>query len=146
MVAQGAGEAGQALAVACDVMARPGAVHALRARLAAAVPVEARRADCKQCRRGRGGREGREEISQRDKRYIIMKRGKTSVIKGAERKKRVETRRYKGEETRGDSEGRERAGKSDFIVITSINLALEKKKKVWQTVNSPLYVGSLVAA
>lgn len=94
-----------------------------------------------------GGREGREEISQRDKRYVIMKRGKTSVIKGAERKKRVETRRYKGEETRGDSEGREGAGKSDFIVITSINLALEReKKKVWQTVKSPLYVGSLVAA
>lgn len=60
LVAQGAGEAGQALAVACDVMARPGAVHALRARLAAAVPVEARGADCKQCRRGRKGerREG----------------------------------------------------------------------------------------
>lgn len=58
-----------------------------------------------------------------------MKRGKTSVIKGAERKKRVQTRRYKGEETRGDSGGRQRAGKSDFIVITSINLALEKKKK-----------------
>lgn len=58
-----------------------------------------------------------------------MKRGKTSVIKGAERKKRVETRRYNGEETRGDSEGREGAGKSDFIVITSINLALEREKK-----------------
>lgn len=63
MVAQGAGEAGQALAVACDVMARPGAVHALRARLAAAVPVEARRADCKQCRRG-GGRGERKSVSE----------------------------------------------------------------------------------
>lgn len=54
MVAQGAGEARQTLAVACDVMARPRAVHALRARLAAAVPVEARRADCKEGG-GRGG-------------------------------------------------------------------------------------------
>lgn len=67
MVAQGAGEAGQALAVACDVMAWPGAVHALRARLAAAVPVEARRADCKQCRRGgaggeRGNQSARQEV------------------------------------------------------------------------------------
>lgn len=134
MVAQGAGEAGQALAVACDVMARPGAVHALRARLAAAVAVEARRADCKRCQwdGGVGGSdEGgkREEISQPDKRYIIMKGGKTSVIKGAQRKERAESRRYKAEETRGDSEGRERAAESDFIVITSINLALEKKKK-----------------
>lgn len=76
-----------------------------------------------------------------------MKQGKTSVIKGARRKERAESRRYKAEETRGDSERRERAGKSDFIVITSINLALEnKKKKVWQSVKSPLYVGSLVAA
>lgn len=129
MVAQGAGEAGEALAVACDVMARPCAVHALRARLAAAVPVEARGADCK--RRRWGWRVGgwREEISQTDKRYIIMKRGKTSVIKGAQRRERAEIRRYKAEETRGDSGGRKRAEKSDFIVITSINLALEKKKK-----------------
>lgn len=58
-----------------------------------------------------------------------MKRGKTSVIKGAQRKERAESRRYKAQETRGDSEGRARGGKSDFIVITSINLALEKKKK-----------------
>lgn len=58
-----------------------------------------------------------------------MKRGKTRVIKGAQRKERAESRRYKADETRGDSEGKERAGKSDFIVITSINLALEKKKK-----------------
>lgn len=70
-----------------------------------------------------------EEISQPDKRYIIMKQGKTSVIKGARRKERAESRRYKAEETRRDSEGRERAGKSDFIVITSINLTLEEKKK-----------------
>lgn len=76
-----------------------------------------------------------------------MKQGKTSVIKGARRKERAESGRYKAEETRGDSERRERAGKSDFIVITSINLTLEnKKKKVWQSVKSPLYVGSLVAA
>lgn len=61
MVAQGAGEARQALAVPCDVMARPSAVHALRARLAAAVPVEPRRADCsRQSMAARG-----EEISQR---------------------------------------------------------------------------------
>lgn len=66
MVAQGAGEAGEALAVACDVMARPGAVHALRARLAAAVPVEARRADCRRWRRGRrverGNQSARREV------------------------------------------------------------------------------------
>lgn len=129
LVAEGAGEAGEALAVACDVMARPGAVHALWARLAAAVPVEARRADCKRCQWGWRAGGWREDISQPDKRYIIMKRGKTRVIKGAKRKERAGSRRYKAEETRGDSEGRQRAEKSDFIVITSINLALEKKKK-----------------
>lgn len=52
-----------------------------------------------------------------------MKQGTTSVIKGAEKK--VKTRRYKVEKTRGDSKGRERAEKSDVIVITSINLAAE---------------------
>lgn len=62
MVAQGAGEAGQALAVACDVVARPGAVHALRARLAAAVPVEAGRADCR--REGRGGGTERKSVGE----------------------------------------------------------------------------------
>lgn len=46
MVAEGAGEAGQTLTVARDMVARPGAVHALRTQLAAAVPVEAWRADC----------------------------------------------------------------------------------------------------
>lgn len=56
-------------------------------------------------------------------RYIIMKQGTTSVIKGAEKK--VKTRRYKEEKTRGDGKGRERAEKSDVIVITSINLAAE---------------------
>lgn len=61
LVTQGASKARQALAVPCDVMARPSAVHALRARLAAAVPVEPRRADCsRQSMAARG-----EEISQR---------------------------------------------------------------------------------
>ena len=46
LVAQRAGEARQALTVARDMMARPGAVHTLRTRLAAAMPVEPRRADC----------------------------------------------------------------------------------------------------
>lgn len=50
-----------------------------------------------------------------------MKQGTTSVIKGAEKK--VKTGRHKAEKTRGDSKGRERAEKSDVIVITSINLA-----------------------
>lgn len=52
-----------------------------------------------------------------------MKQGTTSAIKGAEKK--VKTGRYKAEKTRGDSKGRERAEKSDVIVITSINLAAE---------------------
>lgn len=52
-----------------------------------------------------------------------MKQGTTSVIKGAEKK--VKTGRHKAEKTRGDSKGRERAEKSDVIVITSINLAAE---------------------
>lgn len=46
LVAQRPRVAGQALTVARDVMARPGAVHALRTRLAAAMPVEPRRAGC----------------------------------------------------------------------------------------------------
>ena len=55
MVAQRAGEAGQALTVARDVMAGPGAVDTLRTRLAAAVPVEARRADCGHPSEAEGG-------------------------------------------------------------------------------------------
>lgn len=87
LVTQGASKARQALAVPCDVMARPSAVHALRARLAAAVPVEPWRADCSRQSMAAGG----EEISQRgggawNKRYIIMEQGTTSVIKGAEKK------------------------------------------------------------
>lgn len=48
LVAQRAREAREALTVAGDVMARAGAVHALWTRLAAAVAVEPRRADCSQ--------------------------------------------------------------------------------------------------
>jgi len=46
LVAKWAEEAGQALTVTRDVVAWPRAVHTLRAWLAAAVPIEPRRANC----------------------------------------------------------------------------------------------------
>lgn len=46
LVTQRTGEARQALTVARDMMARPSAVHTLRTRLAAAMPIEPWRADC----------------------------------------------------------------------------------------------------
>lgn len=48
LVAKRAREARKALTVARDMMAWPTAVHTLRTRLAAAVTVEPRRADCTQ--------------------------------------------------------------------------------------------------
>lgn len=57
MVAQRAGKARQALTVARDMMAWPGAVHTLWTRLAAAVPVEPRRADWRQQSVARDDRE-----------------------------------------------------------------------------------------
>lgn len=84
MVAQRAREARQALTVARDMMAWSGAVHALRTRLAAAVPVEPRRADCS--RQSVAGEE-RESVNsvESNKRYIIMKQGMTRVIKGVQK-------------------------------------------------------------
>lgn len=56
MVTQRASEAGQALTLARHMVTRPGAVHTLWTRLAAAVAVEPRRADCSV---GTGGEESR---------------------------------------------------------------------------------------
>lgn len=74
LVTQRAREARQALTVACDMMARPSAVHTLRTRLAAAVPVEPRRADCSRQNVAGKVREPVDSVGW-NKRYIIIKQG-----------------------------------------------------------------------
>lgn len=69
LVAKRAGEARQALTVACDMMARPSAVHTLRTRLTAAMPVEPRGADCGRHRRDGKVRESAGSVGW-NKRYI----------------------------------------------------------------------------
>lgn len=84
LVAQRARKARQALTVACDVMARPSAVHTLRTRLAAAMPVEPWRADCSRQSVAGEERESVDNIGW-NKGYIIMKQGMTRVIKGVQK-------------------------------------------------------------
>lgn len=94
LVTQGAREARQALTVACDMMAWPSAVHTLRTRLAAAVPVEPRRADCSRQRAEREERKLVDNVGW-NKRYMAVKQGMTREIKGVQKKSRPKVLKQK---------------------------------------------------
>ena len=62
-----------------DMVAGPGAVHTLRTRLAAAVPVKPRRADCRR-ESVEGEKRGSVDNVWCNKRYIILLQAITRVI------------------------------------------------------------------
>lgn len=137
LVAQRAGEAGQTLTVARDVVARPGAVHTLWAWLAAAVPVEPRRADWS--RESVAGEEGLNRQCEWNKKNIIMKEGKTRVIKGEQKNQGQRNYRRINEERQQRKKESRKKEKSVFIAITPISYAarngiVKELRESWESV------------